>query len=352
MIIDTRAPARAQKHMETGQLRAAIVMPYNPKMNPGRECESRQKTMLARLERELMARHPAESALPFIHEIQQAFRSLNSATHKSSVVVFAKAGAVNVLYMDLPVKETVVVDRPFAVKDILNYRVEGNEHLVLLLNNRSSRIFLGSGGAYRIIKSNTPQNVYAYLNEVPERAANFPDPSGRREVMLDKFLHHMDEGLGSILSAWPRPVFVVGDPRVTGHFAKLTRHEKNILAYIRRDPREDGNEEWQKALGPYLAGWEKLRQQYALQLVQKAVDAGRLATGIAEVSRQARYHNSRLLVLEKGFTGQEGTTDEDFYITDPVDKVIWQVLANGGNVEWVGKDDLRDMNHIALVQLY
>ncbi|HEV2354996.1 MAG TPA: hypothetical protein VGR89_12175 [Puia sp.] len=348
----TRHPAYAEMKVLTGNPRVAIVMPYDPKMSPGRVCEARQKMLLGKLERDLMNRYSSDLALPVIRKIQQAFKGLNGATHKSSVAIFAEGGNVNVLYMDIPVKETVVVDRSFAVKDILNCRLDGKEYLVMTLTARQSRVFLGLGGEYRIIKSNSPQNVFAYLNEVPTRTGNFSDPADRRQVMLDKFLRHMDEGLAAILQAYPAPVFVVGDPRVTGHFGKLTRHSKNIVAYVHYDSANDDEARWKEAICPYLADWEKLRRQHTLQLVEKAVDSGRLATGIGEVSRQARAHNSRLLVVEEGYSGTDSSPVKGFYVTDAVDQAIWQVLANGGKVEWVDKGALGAMGHIALVGLY
>src|SRR5579872_2777693 len=131
MLVETRYPAYAEMKVLSGTPRVAIVMPYNPKMSSARECEARQKIVLGKLERDLMSRYSADLALPVIRKIQQAFKGLNSATHKSSVAIFVEGENVNVLYMDIPVKETLVVDGSFAVKDILDCRLDGQEYLVL-----------------------------------------------------------------------------------------------------------------------------------------------------------------------------------------------------------------------------
>lgn len=352
MLVHTRAVALPIKEVAKGAPPVAIVMPFNPKMTPRAECESRLKLLVAKAERELLARYPSEVVLPVIRRIQQAVKALNGTTHKSSVAIFVNGDDAQTLYMDIPVEETIVIDTPFAVKDLLECRVDEREFLILLLSNRNSRIYLSTGEDYRIVKSNTPETIYAYLNEVPTRTANFSDPSERREVMLDKFLHHIDEGLDSVLAAWPRPVFVIGDPRVAGHFKSLTHHGKNIVDYIHLDPAEWNTDHWKEALGPYLADWEKIREAHALRLVEKATDAGKLVAGIAEVARQARCHNARLLVVEDGYTGTSGAPAGDFQLTDPVDRVVWQVLSNGGNVERVGKDSLKHLGRIALVKYY
>lgn len=345
----------------------AIVMPFEPKMTPKGELELRQKTILRKIERELMARYPAETGLPVIRKVQQALRELNYSTHKRSVALFVTADGADTLYMDITVDEKIVVDAPFTVKDLPDCKVEDHAYLVLLLGARQSRMYLSVTGGLKIIKSNTPQNVYAWLNEVPERSANFSDPSGRREVMLDKFLHHMDEGLAAVLAAYPRPVFVIGDSRTCGHFAAITRHGKNIAGYVHRNASDLREQEILEALRPTIADWDEIRQQYALRLIEQAVDAGRLATGIAEVLRQAKCSNSRLLIVEKGYNGTDciarppgdflapapaAASSDDFFLTDPVDGIIFRVLANGGDVLWVDKGRLKDYGQIALIRYY
>jgi Bacterial archaeo-eukaryotic release factor family 3 len=352
MLIHTRTAALPITERTRDTLPVAIVMPYNPKMTSGREQESRLKCLMAKMERELLSRYTRDIAMPVIRNVQRAVKSLNGNTHRSSVAIFVTGSDIHTLYMDMPVEETLIIDTPFALKDILDCRIDEREFLVLALSSRNSRVYVSTGGDFRIIKSNTPANIYAYLNEVPTPTANFSDPSNRREVMLDKFLRHIDEGLDSVLAAWPRPVFVIGEPRVAGHFKSLTRHGKNIVAYIHQDPTDRNMAHWKECLGPWLAKWEKVRETHALQLVEKATDAGKLVAGIAEVARQARCHNCRLLVVEKSFTGTAGPASTDFYLTDPADQIIWQVLSNGGNVERVEKDSLRHLGGIALVKYY
>lgn len=352
MLVHTRTPASPLIERKKGALPVAVVMPYNPKMTSGRERESRSKCLLAKMERELLSRYPADMAMPVIRSMQQAVKNLNVNTLRSSVAIFISGGNIHTLYMDIPVEETLIIDTPFAAKDILDCRVDDREFLVLALSSRNSRLYISTGEDFRIIKSNTPETVYAYLNEVPTPTANFSDPSHRREVMLDKFLRHIDEGLDAVLAAWPRPVFVIGEPRVAGHFKGLTHHGKDIVAYIHQDPTERNTTHWKECLGPYLSEWEKIRESHTLQLVEKATDAGKLVVGLEEVARQARCQNSRLLVVEKGFTGAAGPATTDFYLTDPVDQIIWQVLGNGGKVERVEPESLKHLGHVALVKYY
>lgn len=328
MLINTHTAALPLMEHTKEMLPVAIIMPFNPKMTPSRECESRLRLLAARIERELMSRYPAEIAIPVIRKVQEAIKSLNSMTHKSSVAIFVTEEEFRTLYMDIPVEETLIVDTPFAIKDIPDCRADEREYLVLLFGNRNARIYLSAGGGYRLIQSN------------------------RLEASPDSCFHHIDAGLDVVLAAWPRPVFVIGEPRVTDQFRSLTRHAKNIMAYIHQEPAEGNPEHWKHWLGPYLVEWEKVREAYAMRLIEKATDAGELVAGFDEVARQARWNNARLLVVEKGYRGERGVLSNDFGLTDAVDRIVWQVLSNGGKVERVEKDSLKHLGRIALVKFY
>jgi hypothetical protein len=62
------------------------------------------------------------------------------------------------------------------------------------------------------------------------------DASANKEILVDKFLHHIDIALGDVLNQYPNmPLFILGTKRITGHFNQLTKHAKAVTEYI------DGN---------------------------------------------------------------------------------------------------------------
>ncbi len=347
---------REQKVIERKETLPSVsmVLPFEPKMTAKSEWEPVLKAALRKAEKQLMAVYSSEEAMPLITKLQYLLNNLNTATHKRSIAIFVSPVVEKVMYMDLPMQEKIVVGAPFRVRDLVNCRKKGIEYLVLLLSARQSKMYRSEGTGLRLIKSNAPQNVYAYLNEVPERTANFSDPSGRRETMLDKFLHQMDAGLSLILKAYPLPVFVLGDSREAGHFAKITHNDKHIAAYIHKSCLEAGEQQLLDYLQPYITDWQAVSRQDALRQVEKAHDAGKLAIGLDEVSKMAKYKSSRLLVVEEDMAAASLSPNAgpDFFISDKVDTIIEKVLENGGDVQWVDKDRLKEYGHIALIQHY
>ena len=99
--------------------------------------------------------------------------------------------------------------------------------------------------------------------------------------------------------------------------------------------------------------------------MEDAAGKKQLASGIRNVWREAMNHKGRLLVVEKDYmyAAQHGGSKNVIYmpskpyskfshIKDAVDDVIEKVLEQGGDVEFVDKDVLKDYHHIALVQYY
>ncbi|GGA94791.1 baeRF3 domain-containing protein [Puia dinghuensis] len=327
----------------------AIVLPYNPKMSPRQEIDSRLQRVLSAAEKQLLAAHPAEAAMPVVRKLQQLARKLNASTHKVSVALFASEDVAKVTYMDFAVDERVMVDQPFRVRDIAGCKPSAREYLVLLLSAKESRMYCNNGTAMRMIKSNTPQNVFAWLNEVPERTANFSDPDSRREVMLNKFLHHMDEGLGAVLRVYPLPVFVVGTERVTGHFAAITRHDRNIAGYLHKQGIDASETELEEMLQPLLSDWHRTKQQLLVRQMEKAAEAGKLVCGIHEARKAAGWRNSRLIIV--GSTG-ETENPEAFYFEGEVDEIVEKVLESGGEVEKIDDHLLKPYGPVALIKYY
>jgi hypothetical protein len=217
-------------------------------------------------------------------------------------------------------------------------------------------MYRGDGTHLKLIKNNALKTIYAFYNHVAEPTGNFSDPAARKQIILDKFLQQMDEGLSIILNADPLPVFVIATDKVIGHFSAITRNARHIIVSIHKNCINANEQELLDLLQPYLNDWSQLRQQIALKHASAALEAGKLATGIEEVSKEVRSRDNRLLIVERNWSVPSGPrvppAPDKFYLYDRVDTIIEKVLQHGGQVEWVDKGKLDGLNHIALVKYY
>lgn len=343
----------------------SVIMPFHPIMSAKKDLEYQLKRAMEKVESSLMEQYPRDKAIPVLEKLRRMIRTLNYYTHKKSVAIFVSPLIEKVYYLDIPVEERIVIDDSFEIRDLVYAKKQTIQYLVLLLSAERSKMYLGNCSSFLLIKSNGPDNVHAYINDPSEKVANFSDPAAYKEMLLDKFLYHMDQGLTHVLKAYPFPVFVLGTERVLGHFRRLTRHEKNIVGYVHGNFLDASEAAIREAMKPYLNDWQKVRETALLNRISAAGDERKLSAGIREAWKASSYMNGSLLVVEKGFVyparkapepgsiyREHSRENNPFYIKDAVDDVMEKVLAGGGDVEFVEDGVLKEYDHIALVRYY
>jgi hypothetical protein len=220
-------------------------------------------------------------------------------------------------------------------------------------------MYLAKDSKFTLIKSNVPGT------NIDEKGGNLSDSDKGKEILLDKFLHQMDEDLRLIVNAYKLPVFVVGDEKILERFKKITKNAEKLLDFIPANDLDAGEKEMHKILHPHVQDWKMVKQQNILQEIGKAVDYEKVSFGIEDVWKAATHKSCRLLVVEKDFvyptqfadkvdtiSPQDINANNPFYIKDAVDNVIGKVLQNGGDVEFIDNDMLKDYGRIALIQCY
>ncbi len=343
----------------------SIIIPFEPKMSLKAELNHCLKIAIDKVELELIRNYPGEMGRLVLQKLRAIVKDLNFNTHKKSIAIYVSPVFEKILYLDIAVEEKIIVDNTFEIRDLVYCKKQLHKYLVLLLSGKESRMYIGNTSTFVRIISDRPETVHAYINDIPESVANFSDASERKEVIMDKFLHHIDKSLDIILNAYRLPLFVIGTDRIVGHFKKLTKHANSVIDYVHGNYEQATSEQLKQLLEPHIIDWQKVKEKDLLNQLDDAFGKDKLAVGIKEVWREATNHKGRLLVVEKNFmyAAQRGSTGDVIhspivaynrfsYIKDAVDDIIEKVLENGGDVEFVDKGVLKDYDHIALVQYY
>ncbi|MBX9781759.1 MAG: hypothetical protein K2X48_00560 [Chitinophagaceae bacterium] len=343
----------------------SIIMPFEPKMDPKTELAHALKLLVDKTELELRNNYPNEICDLMLHKLNNIVKQINFNTHKKSIAIFVSPVFEKVLYLDIAVEEKLIIDESFEIRDLVYCKKELHKYLVLLLSANESRIFLGNSDIFVRILTATPETVYAFENDVPQRVANFSDMQEHKQIITEKFLKHVDKGLDIILKSYNLPLFIAGAEKILGHFKKITKHGGAIVEAIHGSYDDASPEELKTIVKPYVADWKKVKQKDLINLLEEAADKKKLSIGIHDVWRQAVHHKGRLLVVEKNYmyAAQHGSSDDTIYkptepfntfsyIKDAVDDVIEKVLESGGDVEFVDAPLLQQYYHIALIQYY
>lgn len=343
----------------------SIIMPFEPKMSLKKELLHSLELVADKVELELLENYPEDVDVMVMQKLRTIIKNLNFNTHKKSIAIYVSPVFEKVLYLDISVEEKIMIDESFEIRDLVYSRKQSHKYLVLQLSSKANRIYLGNSESFIRIVSNTPESAYAFINDVPERVANFSDNRERKEILMDKFLHYTDKGLDIILNSYKLPLFVMGTGRILGHFKKITKHDSAVIEYIQGNYEETTVPELKEILEPHLADWKKVMQRDLLNQLDEAAGRQKLATGMRDVWREAVNKKGRLLLVEKNYmyAAEHGSSDEIIYkatepynkfsyIKDAVDDVMEKVLENGGDVEFVDEGLLKDDHHIALILFY
>ncbi len=343
----------------------SLIMPFEPKMSLQTKLTYQLKIATDKIADELMANYPDDEARPVLKKLQHVIKELNYHTYKKSVAIFVSPLIEKVYYLDIAVEEKIIIDDSFEIRDLVYSKKQIHKYLLAVLSSKWTKVYLGNSSHFIPIILNVPDNIAAFIHDTAEKVTNFSDANKQKEILLDKFLQHSDNGLHLLLQAYKLPLFVMGTVETIGHFKALTNNAKHVVEYIPGNFEDKTEPELHQVMQHYVADWKKIIQNDLLKQIDDAISHKRLFVGIDAVWMAASHKKGRLLVVEKNFIyladksadaaiifGHDEMTKNAFYIKDAVDDVIEKVLASGGDVEFVEEGLLTDYNKIALIEYY
>jgi len=365
--MDIHLASQLKELLEAVHYRPAIslIMPFEPKMKDKAELTKRLKFAYDQIKKEVHHNYNDELAELVLSKLRKQVEHINYSTYKKTVAIFISPVFEKVLYLDIAVEEKIIIDESFEIRDLVLAKKEDKQFLLVSLTAKATKIYLVDQGRFTIIKIDVAEYAEKMHYDLPERVANFSDPSQQKEFNLKKFLHYSDKGLQSLLKSYPLPLLIMGSQKVLGYFKSLTRNTKQIVGYIPGNYSELPSAELAKIIEPAILDWKKIRMKVIFQKMEDAAGAGKLASGIKEVWKQVNNSRGKLLIVEKNFrvSAEQGPDKSkileqtkpynDFsYIRDAVDDMIEKMFEMGGDVEFVETDMLKEYGHIALIQYY
>lgn len=339
-----------------------VILPFEPKMRSKQQLQQQLHSAYATVKHQLFATYTPEKAEAVLNRLNKIMQYLDYTTHKKSLCIFVSPLTQKILYLSIPVEPHIVVDESFRVRDILLSKKQHRNFLLLLFSGKGCRLYLGNDDKLIKLVCNIPADLSAFDNDIPDRVSSFSDPAARKETVLHKFLHSVDNSLALMLESYPLPLMIMGTKRLLGHFKKISHHASHVVAFINGNFMESSETELLQRVSAYIANWDQLKEADLLWQIDKAKSSGKLVRGIENVYKAASRTNNRLLIVEQDYAFAADKISADkiqvhengspLYINDAVDDVIESVLRSGGDVEFVGNGVLKDFDHIALIKYY
>ena len=343
----------------------SIILPFDTKMGLKNDLHHCLKIAVDEVIRELKQNYSTEMANLILFKLTNIIKDLNYNTFKSSIAIYVSPIFEKVLYLDIAVEQKIIIDESFEIRDLVYSKKHLHKYLVLLIRGNESHIYLGDSTSLVRIVSNAPEIANSNSKDFTEKVSNFSDSSSLKEIRMEKYLRKIDNSLSIILQAYQLPLFIMGAGRLLGHFKSISKHLGMIVDFIPLNYEEISYERLKEVLLPSILDWKKVKQKDILNRLDQAASKNKLAIGMTNVWREAVRRKGRLLVVEKNFkySAQLGYGKDSLeelpesynkfsYIRDAVDDVMEKVLENGGDVEFVDAEVLKDYQHIALIDFF
>lgn len=343
----------------------SIIQPFGSHISLKNEIKHRLKISADKVKRELKTHQNDEQCELVMRKLQALISGIEVPPNKKGVALFVSPKFEKMLYLDCPVKEKMIVDKSFEIRDLLYNAQQAVKFILLILSGLESKAFVAGNTTLSPLQSNIPSSIYAYMTDTPERISNFSDVGEHKQIVIDKFLRHIDEELGNLINELQLPVVIMGADRILGQFKKLSRNTTHVIAYLEGNYESAPITELTELIQPHILTLQLRRQQELLKLVDQAAGQHLLATGIRQVWHDTFNNKAKVLVVEKNyrFIAQYGAepdmideatmSDTNFScIKDAVEQVIEKVLANGGDVVFTEDGALEMFGHVVLIKYY
>lgn len=334
----------------------SIILPVEVRIAEQKEMEYKLKTIIGKVEKELLDAYPRDKAEPVINKLKGLADKIDYHTMKKSIALFVSALVEKVFYLDFPAEEKVVIDESFEVRDLIYNSKERIEYYLLVLGGKESMLYEGNPDGLQKLTLHVPSNIAAYTPDLPDRVSNFSDPDNMKEIIRDRYLKSIDDGLARYLNVKQLPVFVLATEKVAGHFRQHSRHGKEIAFYLHGNYELAPENVLFEAVQDAVRNERLKHQESVLHQLEIAAGKGLTVSGCTDALQYAGQKNCRLLIVERDFAlpGAEALQNSGNLLThkDPVDDLMEQVLLAGGDVEFTETGTLQEYGGLVLIRYY
>jgi len=340
----------------------SIFMPFDPKMGMKSKIAFSLSKATDKVVSELRNKYPGEMSLLVIQKLKAIIKKLDFSTHTKSIAIFVSPVFEKIYYLNINLEEKVIVNESLQIRDLVESKKQSLQFHVLLLSEKESRIYLSDSHSFLRIMPDSLASENANQNDSPEGIANFSDANTKKEIVMDKFLHHVDHSLDMILKHDRLPVFVMGNEKLVEQFKNITKYNDAIIEYVHGDYEECSLEDLKKLLEPQIPDWQKIKHESLLHQLKEAESKNKLSFGMEDVWREVMNRRGRLLLLEKQYlsdinflaSGELNYKTAEPYnkfsnIKNSIDEMMEKVLENGGDVELVSNGFLKDYGQIVVI---
>jgi len=312
---------------------------------------------------------------PLLKRLDALVETIDFNHNMDGLGIFVSTAIQKIIQFNFPVKERVLIDDSFALKELIHLLNLSKEYYVLEINEHETRLFKGILDSIIELKDEYFPKQYEELYEYakPTRGSSFmgstnlkdfeKDKSVMEEIRMKGFLHDMDSSLKKYLEK-DTPLVLLGVEKELYYFKNVTDYKDNIALEIPGNYTHSTEDELSKLVHSELNLRIDNDRLALVKVLEEKDGEGLTVAGIQDVWVAAQEGRGLKLLVEKDFSQMayviNDTNSLSFSVpdaphkpvADAVEAIIKTVLDKGGDIVIMENDWLKQYGRIALFTRY
>ena len=358
-----------------GNICVSIIIPTH-RTSPDRRIDKPEvENAIGRAKQLLQFRHPEKDIKPLLQSLDDQLKKIDFMHNAEGLGIYVSSEIKLLLHFSFPVKEKIMVDDNFEIRDLL-YKINYDQpYYVLMLTEKVAKLFEGSwNDLFEIKGDHWPlkyEDDYAYSK--PARSSSFAghshvkifekDKTELEHIRLKNFFREVDKKLSDYLIN-NTPLIILAPERESSLFEKVSRHRKNIIQKIQGSYGHNNLKSISDIVWPAMYEHLQAERKQLINEFKEMIGEHRGVSGIQDVWEAARERKAFKLLVEKDYRCPGFVTENDYKLylrppkashktlPDAVDELVETVLQKNGKVYFTDNDWLKDYGRIALITRY
>lgn len=342
-----------------------ITLPTHRTAPDNRQDPIRLRNLVTQAVERLSQEFSRRELEPLLTRLEKLVQDIDYRHALDGLAVFANRDFGRAFALPFELKERVMIDEGFAVRDLIYALNRTPRYWVLVLGEKPTRLFEGA----RDSLVEVTEEGFPLIHTGPGGEAALPGGFGiRKSAYRDErhrqFFRQVDSALRPFLLDDPLPLAVVGVDRFLAFFKEVSAHNAHVITTLTGSHSKTSLPKLSALVWPLVkANLAEARRQVMGELEQ-AIGARKFASTIGETWRLAQEGRGQLLIVEENFHFPARLDASGFHLEpaeveagpdvldDAVDELIKVVLDKEGRVVFVEDGLLAEHQRIALILRY
>jgi len=321
------------------------------------------KNGITKVEKELKGKCGEDQIKKLVRKTKSLAERINLNHPGKGVGMFVSQNYNRLIYFPLPVKDKIIIDSSFEVRDVINNLNLLTPYHVLLLSKGNSKLFKGVGVELtEVIDEKFP---YKYKEEFQLQRAHpgsfYNDEESKiNQSRLERYFRQVDHLLGTYLES--SPLILMGVQKYLSTYKGISNYQSLLIGDVAGSYDKHNVRDITQLILPVIEARHEKEEKKIIEMARDAIGENKAVTGIQEVWNVARQGTGNKLVVERDYACMaylsnpykelilDRASREDLTeIPDAIEAVIDELMEHHDTqVHFVDNDALKEFGRIVL----